>query len=275
MSLKVRWIVIGLSLVTAQLGIEGCATLSDSESPSKSDASLTSGIEAPSAYPHPVGFAFSDLQSLFQRTGAPNQKDLSTCDQQFQERLIQTPAIDEHIKFLKEDVHKDPEHFHWCFYSKILQLEEDVKAAKFIDEKQKAILRAYAFLTPLAQAMLKERGDPRYLQWAIERYRKLSEVVFYRSVIVAPKTALEIEAALRPKPHDAGDEGAQASLAKDPALSGEKAGSDPESSLDELTTNEPAKSQARNPASSVLDTVPVEASKKSAEDELPADLEIK
>lgn len=132
--------------------------------------------------PHPLGFDIGDVQALFGMSNAPKPETLNACDADFRKLEKVTRQPDEIRKGARELVLQDPVNYHWCFYAKILNLESQLKNSSFIEEKQKALLETYSFLTPIARAYMVEYKDSRYLRWAVRHYRAVSEWVFYRKL---------------------------------------------------------------------------------------------
>ncbi len=131
---------------------------------------------------HPVGLDLGDLRAIFVGKEAPQLEALKTCDADFIKLRELTQSKEEQEAGVRELVKTEPVKYHWCFYGKILLLENQIKDTAYLDEKQKNVLDVFVFLTPISKAFLKEYKDSRYLRWAISRYRRLSEFVFYRKV---------------------------------------------------------------------------------------------
>jgi hypothetical protein len=169
-------IAVGLLTVSWVIGIGGCA--------SKPIAPLPPLPETPKyvGVPHPAGLSFSDLRAIFLEPGAPTLEELKKCESDYLALRKKTESSEELRKGAREFVQLDPEKYHWCFYSKLIQLEEELKSDKYLEERQKSVLDIYLFLTPIARAFLTEYQDSRYWRWAIARYRQLSELLFYRKV---------------------------------------------------------------------------------------------
>lgn len=138
--------------------------------------------------PHPNGTDLSDLGAIFTSEKAPKDLNFSKdCDADFRTLKAAILSPNELAEGTKELIRRDPVAYHWCFYSKLWYLEQNVKNKAYVDERQKEVLNTYEFLTPVARAFAAEFHDPRYLQWAISRYRKMSEWVFYRRVELTPE----------------------------------------------------------------------------------------
>jgi len=132
--------------------------------------------------PHPEGLDIGDLVAIFTDSSAPSPDTLKTCDADFAKLRTMTNSTDELSQGAREFVRIEPVKYHWCFYGKLYQLEEQLAQDAYIDEKQKHVLDAYIFLTPISRAFMAEYKDSRYLRWAAFRYRSLSEHVFYRKM---------------------------------------------------------------------------------------------
>ncbi len=149
----------------------------------------------PPAYvhaPHPVGSSEAELRAIFMDRNAPTPDALKDCQAEHAKLLTATASIDERRQGIRELIKRDPLRYHWCFYSKVQELHEKLASADYIDEKQKAVLEAYAFLTPVARAFLSEFKDSRYLRWAVRDYKRLSERVFYRKMDASPQLTAEL-----------------------------------------------------------------------------------
>lgn len=136
--------------------------------------------------PHPQGMDLGDVMAVFTDMNAPSPSEVATCDEAYRTLQEKTQSQYELDKGATELVKADAVHYHWCFYGKLLELERKLGDLSYVDEKQDAVLTAYTFLTPIARAFQREYNDSRYLHWAVVRYRKLSELVFYRRVEVSP-----------------------------------------------------------------------------------------
>lgn len=142
--------------------------------------------------PHPEGLEFGDLMAIFTEQGAPAPASLKGCEGEFTKLRKSTLSKEELLNGARELVKRDPTKYHWCFYGLLMTLETQVKEMAYIDERQKAILDAYLFLTPVARAFHLEYQDSRYLRWAVQRYRRFSEYVFYRRLEPTPQTNAEL-----------------------------------------------------------------------------------
>ncbi len=156
--------------------------------------------EAPSyvQVPHPEGLEYGDLMAIFTEQGAPAPASLKGCESEFTKLRKATLSKEELLNGARELVKRDPTKYHWCFYGTLMTLETQVKEMPYIDERQKAILDAYVFITPIARAFHLEYQDSRYLRWAVQRYRRFSEYVFYRRLEPTPQTNSELVGTTQP-----------------------------------------------------------------------------
>jgi hypothetical protein len=141
---------------------------------------------------HPKGFEVSDLRALFLDPKSPKLESIQGCDSDYRKLRELTTIEDEIREGAREMVTRFPVQYHWCFYGKILELENAFKNEPYIDLKQKNILTTYAFLVPLARAFLHVFKDSRYLRWSVQHYRHLSEWNFYRRLELSPETTSEL-----------------------------------------------------------------------------------
>ncbi len=186
-------ILITATLAAWVFGVGGCSTSEVNPNPAPT--------ALPPPYvqvPHPAGFDMSDLRAIFTEYNAPKLEDLKGCDDHLKKLKSLTNSPDELTAGMRELVKTDPVRYHWCYYGKLLELEADLKTDAFIDEKQKKVLEAYAFLTPIGRAFMQEYHDSRYLRWAVRHYRLLSEWVFYRKVEMTPQMTAELVEATNP-----------------------------------------------------------------------------
>jgi len=142
--------------------------------------------------PHPVTYELGDLKGVFYEQGAPDRESLKDCDKGFHKLMAATSSVEERNAGVAELVRHDPVAMHWCFYDRVAFLEEDMKKEPYIDQRQKKVLATYDFLVPIARAYSTEFHDSRYLRAAIQRYRKLSEWVFFRRLDLSPKVTSEL-----------------------------------------------------------------------------------
>lgn len=148
--------------------------------------------------PHPAGYAMSDLRAIFTTKDAPKPETLGDCDADVKKLKGLTQAQAEVAQGLRELVRKDPVKYHWCFYGKISQLEDALKAEDYLDERQKKVIDTYAFAAPVARAFMQEYHDSRYVRWAVKHYRGISQWVFYRKLDLTAQGTSELVEASNP-----------------------------------------------------------------------------
>jgi hypothetical protein len=186
---SVRWLTLVLGACGVWVGSPGCSTTSTLVplSPAKN-------VELPAyAYlPHPGGYTSSDVRILFTDESAPKREALEKCDEDLRSLLSKIQSVEEQAIGVRELVSKNPAEYHWCFYSKVIELEDGLQKDEFVDEKQKRIVSAYEFLTPIARAFMQEFQDSRYMRWAIRDYRRLSDLYFYRKLELSPQMSSEL-----------------------------------------------------------------------------------
>ena len=173
-----------------------------------STACSTTSVEPPrepppepptySQVPHPSGLGNGDLRAIFQQSNSPDPTVVQGCDSDFFKLRERTNSKDELNEGIKELVRSNPVKYHWCFYSKILELDAALKKDAYVDQRQKDVIHAYLFIAPVARAFLSQFSDSRYLRWAISRYRTLSEYVFFRKVEISPYLTSEMVGAADP-----------------------------------------------------------------------------
>lgn len=141
--------------------------------------------------PHPNAFTQTEILGLFEQNPggrfSPSLGEMKGCDAKHRELLEKTDSLSERKKGAREFVSGDPVFFHWCFYAQLIELENGLSQDDFIRDRQKKVIEAYQFLSPIAHAFNDVYGDTRYLRWAIYKYRRLSERVFYRKLEMTPE----------------------------------------------------------------------------------------
>jgi hypothetical protein len=137
---------------------------------------------------HPQGLDLGELEAIFVDEKAPKDPEyVNYCDEDFQKLKKLARSKDELDQGTKELVKQDPMDLHWCFYSKLRFLENEMRKDKYLDERQKLLLSTFDFLVPIAKAFASEFHDSRYYRWAVFRYKKLSEWVFFRKLELTPE----------------------------------------------------------------------------------------
>ena len=187
--MKTTYFYSVLILVTGwMLGIGGCSSAQVVKSPDALPEEPPPLVQVP----HPQGFDLGDVRAIFNEKGAPELETNKNCDTEYRKLLTLTQSREELKQGAREFVRNDPVKYHWCFYTKIIEMEAGLQKDTYIEERQKRVLDTYDFLTPVAQAFQSDFHDSRYLRWAIQRYRRLSEWVFFRKVEISPQTTLEM-----------------------------------------------------------------------------------
>jgi hypothetical protein len=150
--------------------------------------------------PHPGGFDLADLKAIFFHPLAPKgvlEGYSESCDADFKKLAEATPIRHERKTGAIELVKARPEEMHWCFYSKVLKLQENLQSDSTWTERQSKVLEAYEFLTPVANAYFDHFHDSRYLRWASQYYTKVSEWVFFKRVVPTPENTLLLTSGTR------------------------------------------------------------------------------
>lgn len=115
------------------------------------DAEKTSEAEAVKIE-HPQNFSMAALDKMFQKAKVlPQSESLKTCDQDFRKALPLAKEKSKQLDLAKELIHLDPQHYHFCFYQQIKNLEE----SKIKNLGQKMVIETYEFLAPIARAFFK------------------------------------------------------------------------------------------------------------------------
>ncbi|MBI2712297.1 MAG: hypothetical protein HYX41_05490 [Bdellovibrio sp.] len=146
-----------------------------------------------SQVPHPEGTDVADLVAVLRSPDYPTDVEFpKTCDKDFNQLKDATVSEKERTDGIRELLRRDPIHYHWCFYGKLMALEKTLGEVQYVDEKQKAVLDTFDFLVPVAREFAHEYHDSRYLRWATNKYRKLSEWIFYRKLNLTPAGTAEL-----------------------------------------------------------------------------------
>jgi hypothetical protein len=174
-------------LALAALLLAACSTIQSVQAPALPPA------PAPVLdLPHPQGFGMNELKALFLDPKAPERSQIATCADTFLALSRRTELREEVRAGARELVLEKPVMHHWCFYSKLLELDEGLRKAKLLDERQQLTLQTFSYAIATARAFQLEFRDSRYLRWAIQRYRALSPVVFQRRVELTPEATAEL-----------------------------------------------------------------------------------
>jgi len=192
--------------ILLSLAVSACATAKNAAPPilPPDQASLsTAHLQNPQAIiepekipilnlPHPEGYSTRELEAIFLTARAPQRPDLAECDHDLLKLEKFTTAKDEIRQGARELVVEDPATHHWCFYERLLSLEEKLKTSGDILEKQELTMAAFQYALPMARAFQSEFRDSRYLRWTIQRYRALSPSIFFRKVELTPDATQEL-----------------------------------------------------------------------------------
>lgn len=145
--------------------------------------------------PHPINFELSSLKAIFYHQLAPQEVQGSfseKCDEDFQKLAQVSSSREERAKAATELVTIDPEKMHWCFYSKISALQDQLQSDTTWSQRQKNVFETFEFIAPIANAFQESFHDSRYLRWAGQYYSKISEWVFFRKVQPLPDSTLSL-----------------------------------------------------------------------------------
>lgn len=188
-----HYITLGAALTAWVAAIGGCTT-----------AELSPPGPLPALPPpyvqvaHPNGYTISDLRAIFTTPSAPKEEEFKDCDADFKKLRSATQVSAELAQGARELVRRDPVKYHWCYYGRVLQLEDTLKSESYLDEKQKSVIDTYAVLTPLARAFMQEYHDSRYMRWGVNHYRQVSAWIFYRKMEMTPQATSELVEASNP-----------------------------------------------------------------------------
>lgn len=187
--MSVRWLTLAMGAGGAWLGVAGCSTTSTlvPQTPPQEVA-----VPAYAYLPHPRGYTAGDIRLLLTEKSAPSPEALAKCENDFRALYKRVDSLDERARGVRELVNRNPAAYHWCFYSRILDLETNLGQEDFVDEKQKRIIHTYEYLVPVARAFMHEFQDSRYIRWAIKDYRRLADLYFYRKVELSPQMSSEL-----------------------------------------------------------------------------------
>lgn len=188
-SMSVRWLTLVIGAGGTWLGIAGCSSTSTlvPQAPPQEVA-----VPAYAYLPHPRGYTAGDIRLLLTEKSAPSPEALTKCEDDFRALYKRVDSLDERARGVRELVNRNPAAYHWCFYSRILDLEAGLGQDDFVDEKQKRIIHTYEYLVPVARAFMQEFQDSRYIRWAIKDYRRLADLYFYRKVELSPQMSSEL-----------------------------------------------------------------------------------
>src|SRR4051812_16624608 len=155
MKARPRQICLALRLTGGLALLGSCSTGTTVSPPAPPTAQVAAAPEY-LGLPHPTGYGVSDVRALFRDPHALEPAKIRACDQDFQRLLALTRSHEEIDRAMRELVVKSPVLYHWCFYGKILELDDALRADAYIDEKQKQVVDAYRFLVPVAHAFIEQ-----------------------------------------------------------------------------------------------------------------------
>lgn len=136
--------------------------------------------------PQPAGVGIGDVMDLFVKKEAPSLESLKDCDREFYDFSKTNRRDGPKLSIARKLVRIHRKRIHWCFYSKILEVENPLDESLDHLGQIALMIRNYVFLTPIAQAFLSEFGDPSYLSVATFRYQQLNEALYSRRLEIPP-----------------------------------------------------------------------------------------
>lgn len=186
-----RFQLITLLAIAWVSNFSGCSTTE--LTPTQAPAPAVPPAPPPYSFvPHPLSTDMGDLRALLLDRTAPTAESMKDCSSAIKTLRGAAKSEQEFQKGMGELVHGDPVHYHWCFYMKLAELDQELRKAEYIDEKQKHVLEYYSYLVPIARTFMNGFRDSRYLRWAVSHYRRLSEWVFFRRLDLSPQTTQEL-----------------------------------------------------------------------------------
>ena len=168
----------------------GCSSPAQVRTPTAPESATSASMVV--KLQHPDGLKVEDLHKLFANIGAPNFGSLEKCDFDYQVERTLAHSSEELITAFRVHVQNDAEKYHWCFYAKLLELDESLKKEGFLEDKQKRILSAFSFITHLAKVFQIEREDTHYLRAAVFTYRELNRSHFFRDMKMTSGTRYDL-----------------------------------------------------------------------------------
>ncbi|OFZ54774.1 MAG: hypothetical protein A2428_17260 [Bdellovibrionales bacterium RIFOXYC1_FULL_54_43] len=127
---------------------------------------------------HPMGMTIADARSIFLTKGAPKIESLEKCDFDYQAEAMLSRTREELFMTMPSHVRDEPEKHHWCFYAKLIQLEDDLEKTPYIEDRQKLIVSRYIYFVHLARIFQADLDDARYLEFATHNYKRLRGLNF-------------------------------------------------------------------------------------------------
>ena len=192
MTLGRKSFVATLSFAFAAALLSGCASLSFSDPAETLDAHNDSAPIVNSGavgLKHPDDPSISSLEGLFAEKTSPlwSKETSDKCSEPLRAIHDRTESVGELENGLTELVAANPAFFHWCFYGKLLELEQSLAQETFVLDRQALVVRTFKYLAPLSKAFLRVTLDSRYYRYSIRRYQELAERVFFRKIEVLPE----------------------------------------------------------------------------------------
>lgn len=141
---------------------------------------------------HPPGVLVSDLRAWEATLPAGRAEELKDCDAPFHVLSEKSGSKEEIAKGVMELLDQDATKAHQCFYLKLNEVTREIDSEKSIQERQKIVLRLYAYLSAMARGFQDRFHDTRYRRWALSSYQKHSERVFFRRLEVTPEATSDL-----------------------------------------------------------------------------------
>jgi len=123
---------------------------------------------------HPDSPEIESVRALFAKEGVPDRTYLNKCDFDYRVETMLARSVEELLTTLPEHVRSNPEKYHWCFYSKMLDLEEKLTemSSQGPAAQRKYLLNQYRFFIYLARVFEVDLDEPRYLDFARMNYKR-------------------------------------------------------------------------------------------------------
>jgi hypothetical protein len=133
---------------------------------------------------HPKNFEIETLKQFFKLESTPRGllgEFADMCDEDFKRSMASDGTARELKDLAHEFVKTNPVKMHWCFYSKLVRLDEVLTGDSSWAERQNAALKAYEFLSPVANAFNKIHQESRYKKWTNHYYSKINDWVLKKT----------------------------------------------------------------------------------------------
>lgn len=183
-----RVVVLGMvAACTALLVVGGCSKAE------KADPLPLPEVPEYTRLTHPHGVLMSDLRAWEATLPLGRFDELKDCDAPYQVLLEKSGSKEEIARGVLELLDQDATKYHQCFYLKLNEITREVDSSeKTIQERQKQVIRTYAFLSALGRGFQDRFKDTRYRRWAMSSYKKHSERVFFRRLETTPEATSEM-----------------------------------------------------------------------------------